>query len=234
MSQIVPVAHPISEAQWNNSPSKMQFTFAKGNRFTKLRPPICKAEYYDAPSTKSKRSCTFGKGVRFNTRNTNDIPPPGTYFTCAAIACQNKKTRCSFGVSWKAFEKVFVKEKPAADLSIPGPGAYDVIPANFAYNANKITIKKRLKSSLSVDMSIPGPGTYDIPNTISAYGMHVNSKFLNSQATKFNPKPTIKKNASMQELSPGPAKYNPKSSMSSDGKYCLSTFKSSLTRTLVI
>jgi len=148
----------------------------------------CAAEYYDLPSTKTKRTCSFGKGNRFASRIRNDIPPPGTYNPPSEFENKRKGSMFSFGINWGAYSKVYVEGKPNPDLTLPGPGTYKVIPDNFAYQAQKITLKARLKdNSYTLDIDIPGPGTYDMPTTFTKTGKQMNSKFHSSLAASFHP-----------------------------------------------
>lgn len=49
----------------NNSKSKMQYSFGKSKRFNnKNYSSESNLKFYDVPSQKSKRSCTFGIGKR--------------------------------------------------------------------------------------------------------------------------------------------------------------------------
>jgi hypothetical protein len=112
----------------------------------------------------------------------------GTYERPSDFTNKRKGKMFSFGINWSAFAKVYVKGKPNVDLTLPGPGTYQVIPDNFAYQAHKITLKSRAKSnSFSFDSSIPGPGAYDISTTFTKTGKQQNAKFQSSLAAAFNP-----------------------------------------------
>jgi len=148
----------------------------------------CVAEYYALPSTKTKRTCSFGKGNRFASGIRNDIPPPGAYNPPSDFENKKKGSMFSFGINWGAYSKVYVEGKPNPDLTLPGPGTYKVIPDNFAYQAQKITLKARLKdNSFTLDTDIPGPGAYDLPTTFTKTGKQMNSKFHSSLAASFHP-----------------------------------------------
>lgn len=48
----------------------------------------------------------------------------------------------SFGIAREAYSKVFIKEQPPMDKSIPGPGQYTV-PVLIGNNAQKYTIRPK-------------------------------------------------------------------------------------------
>jgi len=103
----------------------------------------------------------------------------------------------SFGISREAYHKVYAKEQPPADLSLPGPGAYDVreVPGrdakktSFRPKTTNPSIFSIMQFSIVFLMfpKTPGPGSYDLLPGISPKGQQFLSKFESSRAAAFNP-----------------------------------------------
>ncbi len=83
--------------------------------------------FYDLPTTRERRTTSFGVGGRTNFSGRENSPPPGTYKLPSDFEGWKSKGRVfSFGISRDAYSKVYVKEHPVRDASLPGPGTYDV------------------------------------------------------------------------------------------------------------
>lgn len=82
--------------------------------------------FYDLPGTKHKRTTSFGIGERANVVHRERSPPPNTYTLPSDFTKSNKGQVFSFGICRDAYAKVYVKESPAKDPSLPGPGTYNV------------------------------------------------------------------------------------------------------------
>ncbi len=65
----------------NNSSSKMQFSFGKETRFKDKSACVSTSDinYYDLPSTRSKRAASFGVSERNTFKIKDSNPPPGRY-----------------------------------------------------------------------------------------------------------------------------------------------------------
>lgn len=141
--------------QINTSTSKQKYSFgiSKGPRFPNIRPGVTDVVSYDLPTTKTKRTCSFGVGPRFSTpmnkRNSNrkflnpatdklictDSPPPGSYNLVSDFDIGNPKKGFSitkghlysFGGPHSLYKKVYNPEAPqAVNIEhLPGPGQYD-------------------------------------------------------------------------------------------------------------
>ena len=76
-----------------------------------------------------------------------DSPSPGAY----DLQSDFNKTRphmfaYSFGISRDAYKKVYIKGNPAKDLSLPGPGVYNV-SEKAGKNAKKVSMLGRNSKS---------------------------------------------------------------------------------------
>lgn len=73
----------------------------------------------------------------------DDNPPPTTYNYKSDFDRTSPHGRAfSFGIAREAYSKVYIKENPVADKSIPGPGTYTV-PPKIGNEASKYTLKGR-------------------------------------------------------------------------------------------
>ncbi len=72
-----------------------------------------------------------------------DAPAPTTYKALSDFDSGNPHGRAfSFGIAREAYSKVYVKENPPNDKSIPGPGTY-VVPPKIGNEAKKYSIYGR-------------------------------------------------------------------------------------------
>lgn len=108
---------------------------------------------YDLPTTFSKRAPSLGYGDRssfipksklfFSKFYLGDTPAPTTYPPKSDFDHGHPHGRAfTFGIAREAYLKVYVKENPPSDKSIPGPGAYQIQP-KIGNEAQKFTIKGR-------------------------------------------------------------------------------------------
>lgn len=75
------------------------------------------------------------------------------------------------------FTKVYLKENPPVDISVPGPGQYNV---NTSYVDLKYSIRPRTASFSSFQnftKGFPGPGAYDLSAVEIKNERCINSKF---------------------------------------------------------
>lgn len=75
--------------------------------------------------------------------NIGEAPAPTAYNPSSDFDITNPHGRAfSFGISREAYSKVYVKENPVSDKSIPGPGAY-YVPPKIGNEAKKYSIYGR-------------------------------------------------------------------------------------------
>lgn len=89
---------------------------------------------YNIPCSLSTRAASLGYGVRtsfisksntLNLTELGDCPAPTTYIQKSDFDKSSPYARAfSFGISRDAYSKVYIKENPPSDKSIPGPGQY--------------------------------------------------------------------------------------------------------------
>ena len=73
------------------------------------------------------RAPSFGIGERVNFSGRENSPPPNTYKLPSDFEDQKLKGKVfTFGTSRDAYSKVYTKGHPVRDLTLPGPGTYDV------------------------------------------------------------------------------------------------------------
>lgn len=95
----------------------------------------------------------------------------------------------SFGLAREHFKKVYIKENPQADRSVPGPGRYDHTAnikqmAGVMYTCRPKTVKD--SSFQNFTKGYPGPGTYELTATEDKNGFCYVSKYKSSTGTKIN------------------------------------------------
>jgi hypothetical protein len=80
-------------------------------------------EFYDLPTTISRRAASFGISGRKDLGKKESGPPPNSYKLPSDFDLLRKKGR-SFGISRDAYAKVYAEAHPISDQSVPGPGSY--------------------------------------------------------------------------------------------------------------
>jgi hypothetical protein len=53
-----------------------------------------------------------------------DSPPPNAYKINSNFSTEPRSKAFTFGLCREVFKKVYLKENPVIDLSVPGPGTY--------------------------------------------------------------------------------------------------------------
>lgn len=124
-------------SQVNKSLAKQQYSFSKGERFPRIKSPICKNEYQVKSSfaTPKNTGAGFGIGHRFNkiksmlylVENLEIGPDPGDYDAKNTFNSRSASLPSfSFGGSSKIYKKAVLHNKvEAPDKFIPGPGSYN-------------------------------------------------------------------------------------------------------------
>ena len=154
----------------------------------------------------------------------------------------------SFPASRDAYARVYLKNHPCRDPSLPGPGAYDLKPFTSSNSKQYSMRPKTLGYSnciqIIVDSSFknsPGPGTYSVNSLINKDGKQILSINENSKASNFNPpssdrfknfcKLVIEIIVNSKRDVPGPGQYELVSGTTSDGKQFYANYRSSGSRT---
>eukprot|EP00347_Sterkiella_histriomuscorum_P017541 403348945 len=244
MSQVVSTPQQINQHPVNNSTSKQLFSFSKAERFGQPKSMMNHRIAYDLPSMKSTRAAGLGYGSRnaFNIRN--DSPSPTNYNLKSEFTKSPSNKAFSFGISREAYSKVYIKENPLADASVPGPGQYQ-IPPIVGKEALKYTLRPKTQNPYTQTYKgQPGPGQYDTKPALNDKGLYFNSKFKNSSATSIDPPSSVRFKDingklvfdvnNIQILGkrsvPGPGTYQPNIEMNKTGSYFVSNFQSSMCR----
>jgi len=192
MSVIVSTADEINKSPLNTSPSKQLYSFPKTKRFiipnSKNNPNIA----YNLPSTRSRRSASFGYGKRYNFAKNNGSPSPTSYNSTSQFKKIPGAKAFSFGVARGAYSKVYLKGHKAPEMArdVPGPGAYNNELWNSVGKTGKAYTLRPRTGSMGIRVSskdIPGPGSYEAKSSITSRGTQFLSKFKSSGATTFNP-----------------------------------------------
>eukprot|EP00343_Euplotes_focardii_P006018 CAMPEP_0205813010 /NCGR_PEP_ID=MMETSP0205-20121125/17645_1 /ASSEMBLY_ACC=CAM_ASM_000278 /TAXON_ID=36767 /ORGANISM="Euplotes focardii, Strain TN1" /LENGTH=165 /DNA_ID=CAMNT_0053094623 /DNA_START=62 /DNA_END=559 /DNA_ORIENTATION=- len=147
---------------------------------------------YDLPTTKSRRSASFGYGGRYNFAKNNGSPSPTSYNFNTQFKKNSNAKAYSFGIAREAYSKVYLKghKGPEMTRDIPGPGSYNNENWNsMGKTGMSYTLRPRT-GNVGIRLNskgVPGPGSYEAKATIDARGSHFLSKFKSSGATTFNP-----------------------------------------------
>lgn len=82
--------------------------------------------FYDVRDIKTKRCASIGYGERSGDLTLRrDSPPPNIYNIPSDFSKRKPNSRAfSFGISRDYFKRVYYKENPPVDTSLPGPGTY--------------------------------------------------------------------------------------------------------------
>lgn len=111
---------------------------------------------YNIPNSFSKRAPSLGYGdrssfipksktiiIQYIIIKLDEAPAPTSYNPKSDFDKTAPHGRAfSFGIAREAYAKVYIKENPLSDSSIPGPGAY-VVPPKIGNEAQKYSIYGR-------------------------------------------------------------------------------------------
>lgn len=150
-----------------------------------------------------------------------------------------KSRAFSFGLSREHFKKVYIKENPQADASVPGPGQYDHNATIKQMHGVMYSLRPKTTKDSSFQnftKGFPGPGTYELTAAEDKNGFCYVSKYKSSTGTKINS--TTNANSSqridvnlmrrsMQVPGPGNYEVNEKLKMDPRGIYQFSKWRSS-------
>jgi len=232
---IMSTCQQISQSPVNTSTAKQLFSFPKAERFPKIKKNLNDKIAYDLPGVRAVRSAAFGYGNRYDFGGKSKSPPPTAYTLPTDFVSDTHSKAFSFGISREAYNKVYLKEHPARDKTIPGPGTYNPTKS-FGDEAVKFSLRPKTTNPLmeSTTKLYPGPGAYENKLTISPKGQYYMSKFKSSCATTFNPPKSERFKDFTDKYTkqfPGPGYYAPKEGLNENGEYFVSKYKSSNCRT---
>eukprot|EP00347_Sterkiella_histriomuscorum_P008017 403346688 len=149
-----------SQSPINTSASKSLYSFPKSSRFPKPHSPYCDSTY-NVPDSFSRRATSIGYGKRFGDLLLKSVAPsPQTY----QLPNTRDNKMYSFGVSRDKFDRVYLKENPPRDKSVPGPAAYH---AKTNYVETQAAAYSMRPSTTYASMfndptkQFPGPGHYE-------------------------------------------------------------------------
>jgi hypothetical protein len=185
---------------------------------------------------KATRASAIGYGNRYNFSKGSISPGPTQYNLKSDFSAVPGAKAFSFGIAREAYSKVFIKEAPPNDRTIPGPGQY-ASTALIGNQGAKFTMRPKTVNMQfkTTAMFTPGPGQYQVPQSVNEKGNYFVSKYKNSSATVINPARSVRfkeiPGISVSKQNPGPANYEPKLGMSPKGDYFISKLKNSGCRT---
>ena len=159
-----------------------------------------------------ERGITLERGVSNRIKKINmglALSPSPSQYNMKSEFDPNKSSKAfSFGIAREAYTKVYIKEQPPPDKSIPGPGQYSIPP---------IVGDQAVKYSLR-------------PRTVNPCKFSQNLLFLQLHHSHFH-----LSNLEMQttiRFNPGPGAYEPRPTLNDKGSYFVSKFKNSLATTI--
>ena len=171
----------------NLSPTKQLYTFSHAERFGSSKLKFnCKAEFYSVNESlfKTKRSCSLGKGNRFDfSKSGGDSPPANSYFPKNSNIENNKSRGYSFGLSRESCPQFGIVPFLKLEAQKPGPGAYTPV-LQKSQKTTTFHIRTVIPRSVNLDI---GPGKYNVPSSIQVHKTIMNSKFRSTKSTKFAP-----------------------------------------------
>jgi hypothetical protein len=162
MSIIVASGEQISKSPLNGSPSKQMYSFAKSERFQKLKTNgVSSTYFYDLPEVRMKRSTTLGRGTKYDFTRENKGKNAQFYDLGSDFdKKQPHSPSWTFGISRDHYEKVYYETNKMLDKNVPGPGKYDYLK-QFGAEAYKFSMRgKGEDKKLGAVSKIPGPGDY--------------------------------------------------------------------------
>lgn len=176
----------IHDHPFNNSPTKMQYSFPHANRFSGLNNKnTSNVPFYEINGSFLKNShvCSLGKGNKYDfTKNCKDTPSPNLYFPKNMLIGSEKKG-FSFGISRDKIPANGMLDPSKHGKNKPGPGAYTPI-----FPKSGATVTFRIKPDLNnKENPQVGPGKYNIHPSFEPCKTIFNSQYRSTQGTKFPP-----------------------------------------------
>jgi hypothetical protein len=214
----------------------MLYSFAKEDRFKKLKVAGSDVMYYPLPDLNKKQpvKCDkfgFGKRSDFTQGAKGKCPQ----FYNIKSEFEDKKSgqpKYTFGISRHHYEKVFNEvSDDYHDKSFPGPGAYPILK-EFGHGAKKFSMASKLESkNLSKAANkIPGPGEYVTMSKLG--GKQLFSKYKSTTNVIWSVDKSPRFNYDDKNKVPGPEKYEVKPLINEKGQIFVSKYKSSPGKTM--
>ena len=210
MSVIIATGSAISRAALNTSSAKNMYTFAKASRFPTISRKGFSDTFYDLPSVRMKRTCTFGYGTKSDfTKNTRRYNPKFND-NSSDFGAKSHGPRYTFSNGREKYGKVYLDTNKLFDKFVPGPGKYDYLKP-FGSDAPKYSMKGKYDKGLVKEPAPKYNTSYTEP-CVSILAINPKGKYASSKVNNVN---SIKMQYDKSRRSdwvtiqtPGPDKYN--------------------------
>ena len=210
MSVIIATGSAISRAALNTSSAKNMYTFSKASRFPKISRKGFSDIFYDLPSVRMKRTCTFGYGTKSDfTKNTRRYNPKFND-NSSDFGAKSHGPRYTFSNGREKYGKVYLDTNKLFDKFVPGPGKYDYLKP-FGSDAPKYSMKGKYDKGLVKEPAPKYNTSYTEP-CVSILAINPKGKYASSKVNNVN---SIKMQYDKSRRSdwvtiqtPGPDKYN--------------------------
>jgi len=208
----------ICGAQLNTSKAKMQYSFAKSDRFPrKAFNSVCETAFYDLPHHRyrSNRSAGFGKGWKYDfTKGRGKTPGPCEYELGRSMTHQRN---FSFGLGRNKVSLNGIVPSRINKGCAPGPGTYPIPSTKSRIN---YSFAKRLKPAVTTNQFAPAPNVYNIPESVNTDGKYAQSKFVNSKAPRISQSAQSRfKSFDSNQHTPAPGRYTDVDNINKVGSY---------------
>lgn len=147
MSVITATGSAISRAALNTSSAKNMYSFSKAPRFPTISRRGFSDSFYDLPSVRMKRTCTFGYGNKSDfTKNKKGYNPKFNDNT-SDFGAKSHGPRYTFSNGREKYGKVYLDTNKPFDRNVPGPGKYSYLKP-FGSDAPKYSMKGKYDKEL--------------------------------------------------------------------------------------
>lgn len=158
-------------------------------------------------------------------------PSPLVYNIESGFQKRPKSRAYTFGMSREFFNKVYLKENPPKDPSVPGPGQYSVKKEYTEKTPSKFSLRPKTAKDHSFQnytKFVPGPGAYQITASDSKNGYIMNSRYKSGGSIVIsNGTKRFASNMRGSLLVPGPGNYQPKLDLDKKGNYSFYRYRNS-------
>lgn len=213
MSVILKAGMAISRAQTNCSTAKQMYSFPKAARFPTFKTFQSQNDFYDLPSTKSKRFTTLGYGNKSDftlgdKTSKSELYNHGSDFDPA----KPHGPKYSFSNGRDKYASVYISTVKMVDKSVPGPAKYSYLKP-FGHEGPKYTIKGKNENPPTRKEKPkgppPGPNSYNNIIKMNTTGKYFLSRVPNVNSIKMQFDKT-KRSGFVLNKGPGPAEYKQK------------------------
>lgn len=169
----------------NSSPTKFMYSFGRAERFPKLKRSGKSDTFYNLPSTKMRRTASFGFGTRSdftkNRKNTEFISIRRDF-----DKGNQRGLKFSFGIGRDYYKKTVCPGCTIIDKNIPGPGKYNVV-GELGADSVKYSMHPKLEYGgwVTKSKNMPSPGDYHPVIQINPEGKYPSSLVENIRRFDF-------------------------------------------------